>query len=136
MTDARARRLDAVCVWKFDRFARSLKNLVDSLAEFEALGVAFVSLHDGVDLSTPQGKLMFHIVAAMAEFERSLIQQRVRGGIANARAKGKQLRRPRAVIDADRGLTLRAAGVSWAGIGKALGQKPVGMRKVHQRALQ
>jgi DNA invertase Pin-like site-specific DNA recombinase len=70
MADAHRRRFDAVVVWKLDRFARSLKQLVNALAEMEVLGVAFVSLRDNLDLSTPSGRLMFQIIGAMAEFER------------------------------------------------------------------
>ena len=88
MADAPQRRFDAVLVWKLDRFARSLRHLVNALAEFEARGVAFISFRDNVDLSTPSGRLMFQIIGAMAEFERSLIQERVRAGLRNAKAKG------------------------------------------------
>src|SRR5450759_3725591 len=95
MADASARKFDAVLVWKMDRFARSLKHLVNALAEFEALGIAFVSLRDNLDLTTPSGRLMFQIIGAMAEFERALIQERVRAGSRNAIAKGKRLGRPR-----------------------------------------
>lgn len=94
MADARSRKFDVIVVWKLDRFARSLKHLVNALAEFEALGIAFVSLRDSLDLTTPSGRLMFHVIAAMAEFEKSLIQERVCAGLRNARAKGKQLGRP------------------------------------------
>jgi DNA invertase Pin-like site-specific DNA recombinase len=121
MADASARKFDAVLVWKLDRFARSLKHLVNALAEFEALGVAFVSLRDNLDLSTPSGRLMFQIIGAMAEFERSLIQERVRAGLRNARAKGKRLGRPRAVVDAARIGALRSAGASWRTISEELG---------------
>jgi len=95
MSDACRRRFDAVLVWKIDRFGRSLKHLVNALAELAALGVAFVSLRDNLDLSTPSGRLMFQIIGAMAEFERALIQERVRAGLRNARAKGRRLGRPR-----------------------------------------
>jgi DNA invertase Pin-like site-specific DNA recombinase len=94
MLDAKRRKFDAVVCWKLDRFARSLKHLVNALAEFEALGVAFVSLRDNLDLSTPSGRLMFQIIGAMSEFERALIQERVRAGLKNARSKGVQLGRP------------------------------------------
>jgi DNA invertase Pin-like site-specific DNA recombinase len=94
MTDAHQRRFDAVLVWKLDRFGRSLRHLVNALAELEALGVAFVSLRDNLDLSTPSGRLMFQIIGAMAEFERSLIVERVKAGMRNARAKGKRIGRP------------------------------------------
>jgi DNA invertase Pin-like site-specific DNA recombinase len=102
MSDACRRRFDAILVWKIDRFGRSLKHLVNSLAELEALGVAFVSLRDNLDLSTPSGRLMFQIIGAMAEFERALIQERVRAGLRNARAKGRRLGRPRVIVDVSR----------------------------------
>jgi DNA invertase Pin-like site-specific DNA recombinase len=111
MADACRRRFDAILVWKIDRFGRSLKHLVNSLAELAALGVAFISLRDNLDLSTPSGRLMFQIIGAMAEFERALIQERVRAGLRNARAKGKRLGRPRVIVDALRIASLRAQGV-------------------------
>ena len=94
MTDAHQRRFDGVLVWKLDRFGRSLRHLVNALAEFESLGISFVSLRDNLDLSTPSGRLMFQIIGAMAEFERSLIVERVKAGMRNARAKGKRIGRP------------------------------------------
>jgi DNA invertase Pin-like site-specific DNA recombinase len=94
MANAHQRRFDAVLVWKLDRFGGSLRHLVNALAELEALGVAFVSLRDNLDLSTPSGRLMFQIIGAMAEFERSLIVERVKAGMRNARAKGKRIGRP------------------------------------------
>lgn len=96
MTAARSRKFDVLLVWKLDRFARSLKHLVTAISEFEALGVQFVSLRDTIDLTTPSGRLMFHVIGAMAEFERSLIQERVRAGLQNAKAKGVRLGRPQA----------------------------------------
>jgi DNA invertase Pin-like site-specific DNA recombinase len=121
MSDACRRRFDAVLVWKIDRFGRSLKHLVNALAELAALGVAFVSLRDNLDLSTPSGRLMFQIIGAMAEFERALIQERVRAGIKNARAKGRRLGRPRVIVDSSRVATLRAQGNSWSQIQAELG---------------
>ena len=121
MSDACRRRFDAVLVWKIDRFGRSLKHLVNALAELAALGVAFISLRDNLDLSTPSGRLMFQIIGAMAEFERALIQERVRAGIRNARAKGKRLGRPRVVVDASQIASLRARGDSWSQIQAELG---------------
>ena len=121
MDDARRRRFDAVLVWKLDRFARSLKHLVNALAEFEALGVAFVSFRDNLDLTTPAGRLMFQIIGAMAEFERSLIVERVRAGIANARAKGIRLGRPRLCVGLAKAQRLRAEGLSLHNTAKKLG---------------
>jgi DNA invertase Pin-like site-specific DNA recombinase len=121
MDDVRQRRSDAVLVWKLDRFGRSLKHLVNTIADLEALGVAFVSLRDNIDLSTPSGRLMLHIIAAMSEFERALIQERVCAGLSNARAKGKRLGRPRAVVDSSQVILLRAAGKSWRAVAQELG---------------
>ena len=121
MADAHRRVFDAVLVWKIDRFGRSLKHLVNALDEMDALGVAFVSLGDNLDLSTPSGRLMFQIIGAMAEFERALIQERVRAGLRNARAKGKRLGRPHRVIDRSRIADLRASGISWRAISHELG---------------
>jgi len=75
MANASQRKFDAVLVWKLDRFGRSLRHLVNALAELEALGLTFISLRDNLDLSTPSGRLMFQIIGAMAEFERALIQE-------------------------------------------------------------
>lgn len=94
MADAHRRRFDAVLVWKLDRFGRSLRHLVNALAELEGRGVAFISLRDNLDLSTPSGRLMFQIIGAMAEFERALIAERVKAGMRNARAKGHRIGRP------------------------------------------
>ena len=124
MNDAKQRRIDTVLVWKLDRFGRSLCHLVNALAELEALGVAFVSLRDNLDLTTPSGRLMFQIIGAMAEFERALIQERVKAGLRNARAKGKRLGRPRADVDRTAVAKLRESGASWRSISKQL-QIPV-----------
>ena len=112
MADAHWRKFDAVLVWKIDRFGRSLKHLVNALADLCAYGVAFVSFRDNLDLSTPSGRLMLQIIGAMAEFERSLIQERVKAGLRNARAKGKKFGRPRAQVDALRVAELRREGLS------------------------
>jgi DNA invertase Pin-like site-specific DNA recombinase len=112
MADVHLRRFDVVLCWKVDRFGRSLKHLVNALADLDSYGVAFVSLRDNLDLSTPSGRLMFQIIGAMAEFERSLIQERVRAGLRNAKLKGKKLGRPSLILDAGRIARLRASGAS------------------------
>lgn len=109
----RKRKFDVVIVYRFDRFARSLVELVNALEEFRVLGIDFISLHESMDTLTPQGKLMFAINAAFAEFERALIRERVRSGIANARAKGKRLGRPSRNPDVEQIRALRDAGRSW-----------------------
>src|SRR5436309_7127204 len=95
---------------------RALRQLVLALEEFRALGIDFISLHEGVDTSTPNGRLVFGIFASIAEFERELIRDRVRSGLAAARAKGKRIGRPRVPVDALRIGFLRHQGRSWAQI--------------------
>jgi DNA invertase Pin-like site-specific DNA recombinase len=85
---------DAVVVWKFDRFARSVSHLLRALETFRSLGLEFVSFSEQLDTSTPAGKLVFTVLGAVAELERSLIVERVRAGMRNARAKGKRIGRP------------------------------------------
>ena len=121
MLAAKRRQFDVVLCWKLDRFGRSLRHLVNALAELEALGVAFVSLTDNLDLTTPAGRLMFQVIAAMGEFERELIRERVRAGLRNARAKGRKLGRPRSTVDAVRIGQLRAEGRSVREIAGELG---------------
>jgi DNA invertase Pin-like site-specific DNA recombinase len=112
MADAHKRRFDVVCVWRFDRFARSVSHLLRALETFNALGIAFVSLSEQMDTTTPAGKMVFTVLGAVAELERSLIVERVRAGLRNARAKGKRLGRPRVVLDAARIASMRAQGRS------------------------
>jgi DNA invertase Pin-like site-specific DNA recombinase len=121
MSDAHRRQFDAILVWKIDRFGRSLKHLVNALADLSAYGVAFVSLRDNLDLSTPTGRLMFQIIGAMAEFERALIQERVRAGLKNAKAKGTRLGRPRVFVNLSEVQRLRALGLGWRAIAEHLG---------------
>ena len=106
-------------VWRV--FGECGEPLVNALAELGAFGVAFISLRDNLDLSTPSGRLMFQIIGAMAEFERALIQERVKAGLRNARNKGKRLGRPRTIVDASRIAALRASGASWRAISRELG---------------
>ena len=94
MADAHRRRFDIVAVWKFDRFARSVSHLLRALETFRSLGIGFVSLSEQVDTSTPTGKMVFTVLGAVAELERSLIGERVKSGLRNARANGVILGRP------------------------------------------
>lgn len=93
MKAAKARKIDAVVVWRMDRLGRSLQHLLSLLADFDALGVAFVTLREGIDMTTPTGRLMAHMIGAFAEFERERIRERVKAGVANAKAKGKRIGR-------------------------------------------
>jgi DNA invertase Pin-like site-specific DNA recombinase len=129
MADAKQRKFDVVAVWKLDRFGRSVAHVVVALAELEALGITFVSLKDNLDLSTPSGRFMFQIVAAFAELERAMIQERVRAGLLNAKRKGKRLGRPPAAVDKARIARLRAAGASLRAIA---GQIGVSVATVHK----
>jgi DNA invertase Pin-like site-specific DNA recombinase len=117
---SRRKQFDVVTVYRYDRFARSLRQLVNALCEFDALGIQFVSLHEGVDTSTPNGRLVFGIFASIAEFERELICERVRSGLAAARARGKRLGRPRRHVDVSRVAALRAEGRSWRDVSREL----------------
>jgi DNA invertase Pin-like site-specific DNA recombinase len=94
MSDCRKRRVDLVLVWKFDRFARSVSHLLRALEAFEELGIEFVSLSEQIDTSTAAGRMIFTVLGAVAALERSLIAERVRLGIQNARREGKRLGRP------------------------------------------
>jgi len=121
MADAHKRLFDAVVVWRFDRFARSVSHLLRALETFSSLGIQFVSLSEQVDTSTPAGKMVFTVLGAVAELERSLIVERVRAGLRNARAKGKRLGRPTRQVNAAHIAALRAQGVPWRTIGAQLG---------------
>lgn len=121
LAECRKRQVDAVVVYRYERFARSLRQLANALEEFRALGIEFVSLHEGVDTSTPNGRLVFGIFASIAEFERELIRERVRSGLAAARARGRRIGRPRKSVDVEKIKRLRASGASWRAIAARLG---------------
>lgn len=133
MADAHKRRFDVVVVWRFDRMARSVSHLLRVLETFQALGIEFVSLSEQLDTSTPTGKMVFTVLGAVAELERSLIVERVKVGLRNARAKGKQLGRPRKVVDATRIAELRAQGVGWKRIA---GELKVGIGTIYRFAAE
>ena len=121
MQDAHERRFDVVVVWRFDRFARSVSHLLRALETFNSLDVQFVSLSEQVDTSTPTGKMIFTVLGAVAELERNLIVERVRAGLRHARAKGKQLGRPKKSIDVALIKSMRASGASWRAIARKSG---------------
>ncbi len=121
MDHARKRRFDVVLVARFDRFARSTRHLVLALDEFNALGVDFISLSESVDTSTPMGKMVYTVIAAVAELERSLIRERVVMGLQRAKAQGKKLGRPRASVDAEKIHRLRSKGLSLRAIAQHTG---------------
>jgi len=122
MADAKKRKFDVLLVYKLDRLSRSLKDLITTLDDLKSIGIDFISYDNGLDTTTPTGRLMFNVVGAVAEFEREIIKERVRAGLENAKRKGKRLGRPPAssalVKEAKR---LRSQGMSYRKIGKQLG---------------
>ncbi len=133
LKDARRRKVDVVVCWRLDRLGRSLKHLIVLLDELAALDVAFVSLAEGIDATTPAGKLQMHILGAIAEFERARIAERVKAGLERARSQGRRLGRPplelpQEAIDAVRGLSVRAAarrlGISRSAAHRLVAEKP------------
>ena len=127
LADARRRRFDVLVVWRLDRLGRNLKHLIGLLDELNALGIAFVSLNEGIDATTPAGKLQMHILGAIAEFERARIAERVKAGLQRARAQGKRLGRPRhevapARLQAVQGMTVREA-AKVLGVGSSTAQR-------------
>src|SRR6201997_4362388 len=121
MADARKRKFDAILVWRFDRFARSTKHLLLALEEFRSLGIQFISYQENIDTRSPLGQALFTIVSAVAQLERDLIRERVSAGVRNARASGKQLGRPRRIVNQDEIIRLKHEGHSLREIAKRLG---------------
>lgn len=120
MADAHKRKFDVVCVWKFDRFARSVSHLLRALEEFKALGIEFVSYSESIDTSTPMGKMVFTVLGAVAELERSLITERVRAGQAAAKKRGVRFGRPAVAVDSKKVIALRNQGKSFSEIAEKL----------------
>lgn len=114
MAAARRREFDAVAVWRFDRFARSTKHLVNALDEFRHLGIAFVSHQESLDLGSPMGAAMFTIIAAIAKLERDIIAERVKSGMRRAKASGKAVGRPKAHVSGLQVRKLLDAGMTMA----------------------
>lgn len=121
MEEAWTGKFSVVMVWRFDRFARSVSHLLQALETFQSLGIEFISLRDHVDTSTPAGKMVFTVLAAVAELERSLIAERVRAGVRNARAKGIRLGRPKKEVRPEVIRRLLASGMSMRRAAKELG---------------
>jgi len=123
MRDARLRRFDVVVVWKLDRFGRSLVDCVSAIQELAGLGIRFIATSQGLDTdeSNPASKLLLHILAAVAQFERELIRERVQAGVRRARARGKRIGRPQKVFDREEVHRLRRQGLSIAKIAERMG---------------
>ena len=110
-----------VLVWRFDRFARSTRHLINALEEFKNLGIDFVSFQENIDTSSPLGSAIFTIISAVAQLERDIIAERVKAGLRRAVANGKKLGRPRVAVDVDRIARLRVQGRAWVEIAQELG---------------
>lgn len=121
LNDCRKRKVDAVLVWRLDRLGRSLRHLVNTLDELKQLGVAFISYKENLDFTTSTGQLMFHLLAAFAQFEKDLIKERVVAGLANARSKGRKLGRPGKEVDPLVVKELKGTGKSIREIAKKFG---------------
>jgi DNA invertase Pin-like site-specific DNA recombinase len=122
LQDARIRRVDVVVVWKLDRWGRSVAASVKSIQELISLGVRFIAITQNIDTddSNPMARFLLHILAAFAELERQLIRERVTAGVHAAKARGKQLGRPKRIFRRDEAMRLRAEGMTWRAIAKAL----------------
>ena len=128
---ARRREIDAVLVWRLDRWGRSVTDLLATLQELEHLGVGFVSLTEALDLTTPSGRAMAALLAVFAEFEREILRERVRAGLAHARQNGKQLGRPAtAAMHADQVRRLRRSGLSKSEIARRLNIGRTSVRRI------
>jgi DNA invertase Pin-like site-specific DNA recombinase len=134
MVDARRGAFDVVVVWRFDRFARSVRQLVMALDEFHSLGIDFMSHQEALDTSTPMGRAMFAIIGAMAELERNVIRERTIAGLEYARQHGTKsgnpIGRPRAVFRHDQVLQLHGEGFSGREIARKLGVGEGTIRRV------
>ena len=122
MAAAKKRKLDVVLVWRYDRFARSTQALVNAMKEFQSMGIDFISYQENIDTTTPTGELIFHVMASLVQFESSLISQRVKAGMARAKAQGKRISRPTISIDRQNEIfELQKSGLSMNKISKQLG---------------
>ena len=129
MEKAKRRNFDAVAIVKLDRLARSTRHLTQLAAEFEALGVDLIVTDQAIDTSTPTGRLLFNVLAAMGEFERDIIRERTRAGLAAARRRGRRLGRPRVFVPLARAQGLLGAGWSVAAIAHELGISRTTLRR-------
>lgn len=116
---ARKRQIDVILVWRYDRFARSTHALISAMKDFQRLGVDFISYQENIDTTTPTGELIFHIMASLAQFESSLISQRVKAGMQRAKAQGKHISRPKIVTGKQQQIL-------------ALYQKGLSMNQIHK----
>jgi DNA invertase Pin-like site-specific DNA recombinase len=121
MADARRGKFSVIAVWRFDRFARSTSHLLRALEEFSSLGIDFVSVTEAIDTSTPAGRMVFTVLGAVAELERSIIRERVVAGQRAAKRRGVKFGRPVVAVDAAEVRRLRGEGLSWRAIAAEIG---------------
>jgi len=122
MDAAKKRKIDIVLVWRYDRFARSTQALVNAMKEFQSAGIDFISYQENIDTTSPTGELVFHVMASLAQFESSLISQRVKAGMARAKEQGKHIARPSIPIEQQKKIfKLKKQGLSMNKISKKLG---------------
>jgi DNA invertase Pin-like site-specific DNA recombinase len=134
---ARSRKIDVIAVTKLDRLARSTHQLVSLGRELQALSVDLVVLDQSIDTTTPSGRLLFHVLAAIAEFERDLIRDRVVAGMKRARAQGRRIGRPRVHrVDADQAGELLASGLGLRAVARQLGVHPSAVSRAVEKGVQ
>lgn len=129
MADARRKRFDVVVCWRFDRFARSTSHLLRALEEFCALKIDFVSLQEAIDTSTPVGRMVFTILASVAELERNIMRERCTAGRKAAKRRGVRFGRPTSDVDVAKVEKLRAAGASWRDVAEQMGASKDTLRR-------
>ncbi len=136
VADAKARRFDAIAVWKLDRWGRTVQQLVNDIIDFDSAGIRFIAITQGIDTdsSNPISRLLLHVMAAFAEFERSVINERVLAGVRNAQVKGtrtgRPIGRPKKIFDRSQVLEMRETGMSLAQISAATGLSKTTIRRV------
>jgi len=135
LNDCKQGNVKTLIVWKLDRLFRSLVDLITHLKQFQKQGIVFISLKENIDLSTPMGVLMMQILGAFGEFEREMIVQRVKAGLANAKAKGKQLGKPTKIPMElqQQVVTLKVSGQSYAQVSMVTGLKIPAIQRILQR---
>lgn len=130
MADARLGKFNLLVVWKIDRLARSISHLLEVLTELKSLGIGFVSLTEAINTETAQGRMIANFLGSIAEFERELVVERVRSGMARAKAAGVRIGRPRAGFDVNEAIRLKQDGQSWSQVAKAVGASSATIRRV------
>ena len=130
MADSRLGRFNLLAVWKIDRLARSISHLLEVLTELKGLGIGFVSLTEAINTETAQGRMIANFLGSIAEFERELVVERVRSGMARASAAGVRIGRPRTGFDVNEAIRLKKDGQSWNQVAKAVGASSATVRRI------